>query len=541
MPDTGILTEPLEVGGSTARVIEGTSESLPYTMKFIDPDDTILPGWFDANGVLQVLGRVVEVVLTEDGTPHTADVRRVGSVKALEPPVLELHLIDESAFDRTTLFEFNPTIQVAPVGPDFDNAEGWAGVARPGANSPTFSGNIAATSGDFRQAGVTASTRKPQFDAIVGDVIASPVANNTLGNFKNLILEVDGVDRPITSFGSVAASTPTTIVDPDAWDTGTPGDKDVPNPWFYWPGGPTSGTFAYRLHFGGGPGVPTTPEMPYLIDEAEVRGLLTAVMDGSFGGTPMRFQLPSTADLPVDLLGGVSLRLAVPGPTLRRDFLVQVAKLAGLVLWFDGLGRLSPRPWPVPPIADFTQVQLDAMYRFDGTTAITAPTYEVTHSQSFNVWQAEGLAVYDVGGTAAVEAGSPFFQDAILPALAEQDETASSPITSNRIVHNATLPSLVMQMTGRTGPTLTGPGSVAEAFIDATLGGLAEGRIRGHATTDAPVPGDLVLIDHDDLRGVNPATGARSGLQLARVVDKRRVYSDDEVSFEYRVIYGGRA
>lgn len=530
---TGTLTEPLDVGGSTARVIEGTSESLPYTMKFIDPDGTILPGWWDGNGVLQILGRVVEVVLSEDGVPHTADVRRVGSVRAAEPPVLEVHLIDESAFDRAMLFEFHSTIQVALRGPDSSVAN-WAGANyEGGGGSGTFSGNITGTSGNFRRLGVTATTGLPQFNAIVKDVIDAPAGNNVNGNFKNLIIAVDGTDRPITSFSSVGASSATTVVDADSWDTGTNGDKAIPDPWVYWPGGPSSGTFTLRMHFGNGPGVPTTPEMPYLISVNGIRTLLTRAMDGTYGGGPMRFNLPSTAELPNELLAPILL--AIPGPMLRREFLQQIAKLAGLVLWLDSLGRVSPRPWAVPPIADFTQVQLDAMYRFDGTTAITPPTYEVNHSQAFNVWRAEVMDVVHVGGTTAIAAESPFAQDMIVQAISELDESASSPITPNRIVHQAGMESM------RINEGVFGFGPRAQAFLDATIGGLAEGRITGHATTDAPDPGDLVIFDHDELKGVNPATGARSGEQLARIVDKRRVYSGDTVSFEYRVVFGGKA
>lgn len=532
-----MLASPLEIGGSTARLADGTSESMPYAVRFRDPLGTITPQLWDGNGVLHVIGRVVEVVLTENGSPGTVDVRRIGTVRSASPTIIELHLIDEAAFDRTTLFARNPTIQVALMGPD-PSVNNWAGVAYIGGGvTGTTTATIVGSSGDFRQVGIgtgSEATGRGQFEAILQDVVDSPSGSNTTGNFKSLIFQIDGVDRPITSFGALSASNPNTIVDPDAWDTGSPGRKVIPDAWVYWPGGPGSGTVLNsRIHFGNGEGPPTAPAFPYLIEEPGIRDLFTAVMDGTYGGSAMRFNLPSTSDLPNNLIGAISL--AIPGPIERRILLAAIAKFAGVVLWLDEMGRISPRPWPVPPIGDLSGAELAALYRFDGATALGAPTYDVKHSSAANVWRAEGISVVAVGGTSAIDAESPFAQDVIFPATLEEDETGSSPITSDPLVFAAGMEGLVLSA------GLVGSGSVAEAYLAATLGGLAEGRIRGHATSDAPLPGELVIFDHDDLKGLNPATGARSGEQLARVVDRRRVYQGAEVYYDYRVIFGGVA
>lgn len=525
------LVTPLEVGGQVARVLDGYAESLPYVVSFHDPDEDVAPLLFDANGRPAVLGRVVEVRLIEDGTEVTVDVRRLATVRMKDPPVVELELIDEAAFDRVLLFERNETIQVVGPGPVSE----WAGVTA----AVGVDAEVVDSSGDFRQIDADSGiiiVRGPQKTALEQDVIDSPSGSNTSGNFKALTARLGGVVCPITSFGALSADTAEDILDLDNWG---PAGLSMPPFWVYWPGGPATSQNAGTLDmdFTGG-GVPTTADLPYLLEEDDIRDLLSNAMGGgSLYGVqgsvaPMRFLLPSTTELPVDRIPQ-PVSIAVPGPVSRIDFVRQVARLAGLVLWMDNQGRIVPRPWEVPPIADLSQGELDALFRFDASTATSVATYEVMLSRAFNVWRAQGIGLFP--RTVGVE-DTPFIGLQLDAAEVEFDDAASSPIGPGRTVFDADFPGYLV------GDGLVDSAdSVGQLFVGQALGGQSEGRITGHAVSDAPMPGDLVLLDHDNLKGVNPATGTRAGLQLARVVDRRRSYTESEVFFEYRIIYGGEA
>lgn len=514
------LTVPPDFGGQTVRPLEGKAELLPYSITVVDDD-----GWLTANlfsgGRPVIVGRLAEVRMDTDGQGFTqVDVRRVAAVRGGSSPEYRLELSDERWIGRgNRLFEANTTLQLVPQMP----AAPWfllAGGERTDPLATEEPGLVRSVSGSF----LLVQSGGPRIDpemrrvGLEEDVIDNPAPSNTLGNFQRLQFEDEnGLLHPVVSFSTLAASTKEDVLGLD-WKVEPDGTPPImPDFWVYWP------LHGFSVGQNVGPwrllwpdGLPTTPTTPYLVGKAEdtaypLSEFLSDILDGDYGGTALRYDPPSV-DALRNLGGADGNWWVVTGAVDRDEFLAELYRAHLIVPFTRADGTIAPRQI-VPESVDSS-----GLFVLDRTT-VQDPgiTWENSGRELANAFQLTRLQARTVSRVF----GSPLRSVSVSP-IATPLQTHSG-IPDTRATYGTDREQVM---------TAGRAADVLDDFLTPLFDLAGDGAQVGTATlvpqpTEVPQPGDIVIVDLDDLRGPNPGAAARSGRRAAVILERRRVWQQD--------------
>ena len=501
-------------GGQAVRPTEGRTESTPYWIEVIDVD-----GEFTADlavgGRMAMLGRILELRLATDGGAFaTVDLRRLSAVEGGAEGRYRLECSDERWIERRTiLFENTTSWQFDPPG----RAAAWMDGAAAGERS--YGVDVIAT--DFVRLWLPAGkadVSTTMAEVLEGDLLEEP--SLTGGAFTALRFRTGGTDRPVVRFDDE----PGVGLQGQLSDPLGPFLRGAAPFWntvaVYWPShGLSAGArVTGRLYWP--TGIPTTAATPYLLGGvAGIRApaLWQEIAEGDHGVPVQSHDPDAFTALAGDVYPRAWYRIFAPKP---RDQWVEanLAQPYTVVPFVDAIGRLAPRSLRPP-----AGVDPDTLYTFGAATTLTPPTWHHPSGEAITALTLKAFIRRSVLFATAVFPWSRRREHDMVAALGLKEVT----LTLDAIFRVQDVPGVFAALAE----------DLFERFGDAPQTGECTGPIAG----DAPVPGDLVGLDQDELHGPNPATGARSGTRIVHVLERQRSYEGDRAAFLYRYLDAGPA
>jgi len=511
-------------GGQAVRPTEGRTESTPYWIEVVDVD-----GEFTADlavgGRMAMLGRILELRLATDGGAFaTVDLRRLSALEGGAEGRYRLECSDERWIERRTLlFENTTSWQFDPPG----RAAAW--MDRPaagerGAAAATQRYGVDAIATDFVRVWLpippsAVNVSETMVEVLEDDLLEEPSLAG--GAFTALRFRTGGTDRPVLRFDDdPKQSLQGQLSNPLGPYLRGPGRFWS---WFvvYWPshGLANGDRITGRLYWP--TGIRTTEATPYLIggvDGIRAPALWQEIVEGQHGDPVQSHDPDAFTALAGDVYPRAWYRITAPKP---RDQWVEanLAQPYAVVPFVDATGRLAPRSLR-PPAA----VDPDTLFTFGAATTLTPPTWHHPSGEAITVLTLNAFMWLSLlEGVSAVVPWSRRREHDTVAALGLKETT----LTLDAIFRKRDIPGVFAALAA----------DLFARFGDAPQTGECTGPI----DDDAPVPGDLVGLDQDELHGPNPATGARTGTRIVHVVERQRSYEGDLAAYLYRYLDAGPA
>jgi len=502
-------------GGQVVRYTEGRTESEPYWLSFLDLNGEFT-AFMAASGRMAVLGRLAELRIATDGGAFTrVDLRRLSNLRGGSEGAFDVELSDERWIERRTLlFEKTTSWQLDPFG----QSVAWMGRAAKGTRS--YGVDVVGTDyvALFPLAGVQHVT--PLVVTVLrGDLLEDPTI--TAGAFDALrFADPAATDRTVLRFDPdldavAAGGVVTQLTDPLGPFLRLGEDPFWNAVLVHWPShGLTQGaTVTGRLHWPAG--IPTTKDTPYLLggtNGIRAPDLYQEIAAGDHGGPVQQVAAGAFSALSGDIYPPGWYRIEEPKP---RDRWTEdnCCRPYG-VLPFTDDGALAPRSMRPPQ-----DVDPDTLYEFN-----------LSNVREGLVWEHPGREAI-TAVTLRAQARLPVFNLVF-------------PVRRRRVHDTVTLLGLKEQ--DLQVDTIFRWQDLAGVFAGLTTDlferfGDAPQRWDGTALIEdaSPVPGDLVVLDLDELRCPNAATGARTGKRVVHVLERRRVYEAEQGFYQYRWLDAG--
>ncbi len=516
------LNDIPRITGPTVQLLDGKSVSSPFRVDCI-VDDVL----FVSSNRLAVIGRLIEIRRSEDGgsswtTLATGRIKGASELDGRGKVTLEVS--DERWVERDTeIFGTTDTVQLHPPG------LGSAFMGWPAAGAETYvvlavSGNAVkieatriATSTKILK--VPRSLRLALRDDLVAVQDIDTANTNSDGNFTSLRFDLDSGgptpgDYKVISFANSLGGLVNTFT--VLGDLRPGGDGVLTSAWVYFGSGHglvADDEIVGRFYFT--TGIPTRENVPLHIggaDGVHPMTLLKDILDGDYGGQAVLYD--ATAMSTLEALPFPKVWLRVEEAVQRDEWLAEnlyrpygIAPLVGTDLvarptQFTLPADVNVGALPVITASDESQYS----WRHDTQDLVTAIRFSFT-------------SVDEVTFTG--ERGDDWPVDEL--------ETALEPIKPNP-EHDtvSTLGEVVQEYVTALAFGRGGDYSARSRAADVAYW-LAE--VLFNVCGDAPqrgdlrVPddsghevGDLVVLDHDTIKGFNPDTGGRTGDRLVRLI-----------------------
>jgi hypothetical protein len=509
-------------GGQTVRPTEGRTENTPYWIEILDVDGDFTAA-LAVSGRLTMLGRILELRLATDGGAFaTVDTRRCSNLQTGPEGRYQLECSDERWIEqRTLLFERTTSWQLDPPGA----TSAWMG--RSAAGERTYRVVLVTTDHvQFAQPDGLVRVSATMVEVLRNDYLEDMTP--TSGAFRELRFRTGGVDRLVNGFDLIPGVT---------GPAGTFGfiNKDRLGPlmasaepswmsvWVYWPGHglDVGDRVTGRLYWPGG--IPTTAATPYLLGSRDT-GLRPGdvweeILQGLHGGPTQRYDPAAFSTLAADSYPAPWWR--IQGPQVRDQWIeAQLCRPFTLVPFVDAIGRIAPRSLR-PPAA----IDPDTLYEFHAGTVLSGPTWRNPGGEAITAVVLKArtrLTVFDFPLPLASIAWERRVEADTIEDLGLR-EAIFAP--TDAVFRDVDVEGVFA-------------GLKTDTF-DRFQDGPQVGELVGPVVADAPVPGDLVILNQDDLHGPNPETGARSGLRIVHVLERRRVYDAERATYVYLYLDAG--
>ncbi|MCK9494158.1 MAG: hypothetical protein M0R75_01500 [Dehalococcoidia bacterium] len=506
---------PSGIGSQSLYLLAGRLESQPYTLIFADLGNIITSHSFEG-GQLSIIGRWAEVQTRANGGEWTrADLRRISRVSCPGPAAWEWELTSDASLMHELLFERSADIQLYPLGPAADwHRHPAVGFATPyDAGRP---GEVLDVDGDLVRVSLDSAQSVPR--EMIG------VVQDHLGTLR---LEMAGASYPVISFA--ATSAPVSIEEAIGLWIGDP-PRMPAGVWVEMTGHAYSiGQYIDPFRLWWPDGVPTSPVTPRLIGPAidettqEVTGigyrldaLVRDVLEGEFGGRRIPYDKDALEELAA--LGDEGHWFVAAGPISRTEFLrdyVWRPYLLAPQLQADGA---------LHPLSVWTGDAVDptGLYRFDRDNVEGVVRFDAGGTEVANAWWMEARSA----DRRLPVAATVFPRLDITPTIRARTTGATIDVEQP---HALRMPEQVMRRVwADAAPDLY----AARVF---SLAGAGVGRYSFAAAVEdsSPAPGDLVVLDMDDLQAPEAQSASRMGSRLAIVISRTRSYGPGRLAYEY--------
>lgn len=256
---------------------------------------------------------------------------------------------------------------------------------------------------------------------------------------------------------------------------------------------------------------------PYPATSYPLADFLRDLYDGVYGGDALRFDGAAVAAIR-DIGHAGGNWWVITAPADREEFLAQIYR-ANFIVPLEGPdGTLAPRQY-VPE-----SLNAHDLYRFDASTVIARPSYEAAGRELRNVFRLSYLQA------------ATFSQHFASPLRSVRRSQVTS---TDRVYSGASELAAPYELAREQILTPTAASDVLAALPDPLFdlvgGGAQVWTVRGHATDDAPRPGDPVILDTGALRLPEAGSASRGGVRACVVIERQRVYTADEVYYDYRL------
>lgn len=513
--DDYLTAPPSGIGSQTLYLLAGRLESQPYTIHLADRDNLVTAHLF-AGGQLSIIGRWVEIQTRADGGAWVrADLRRVSRVSSPDPVSWEWELTSDASLLHELIFERSSDIQLYPLGP----ATAWhrhpaVGFATPfDAASP---GEVLDTDGDLVRVSLDASAAVPrEMIGVVKD------------HFSALRLEMDGTAYAVISFAETAA--PATVDEAVGLWIGDP-PRMPAGVWVEIPGhGYSIGEFIDPFRLWWPDGVPTSPVTPRLIGPAidettqEVTGsgyrlddLVRDVLDGEFGGRRIPYDDAAIEELAE--LGDEGQWYAVSAPLPRATFLRDYVWRPYLIApQLRADGTLHPLPVWAGDAVDPT-----GLYEFGRDNVEGAVRFDAGGTEVANAWRVEARTAdrrLPVDGS-------------VFPRLDIAQVIRSRSIDGTIDVEQPYALAMTAQVMRRVWADAA-PDLFSARVFSLAGAGVVRYSFTAAVEISSPAPGDLVVLNMDDLQAPDAQSANRIGTRLAIVISRTRSYGPSRLAYEY--------
>ncbi len=529
---------PPAFGGQTVRIKDGRTESRPYWVDVLDVNNDLTEQFDDGDGRMAMLGRIAELQIGEDGGAlATVDIRRISNIQDIGEGWYSIELSDERWIERRTkLFEKTTSIQFHPSG----LASAW--LRKKAAGRGSYSVNpltpdyvvLTVLPLDSRGGQLPIRVTTGMVTALRGDIVEARDRSIITGSFTSLRFEDDtSTDRPILRIDtSLLLGTPS-VADLEQQTTAPIGflltgeEPEWVTILVYWPshGIASSSTIRGRVHWSGD-GVATSKDTPYLLGgEFGIRAptLFEDIADGDHGGPAQLVDTAAIATLEADQFP--TAWYSMDGPRPRAGWVEQhLCRPYAVVPFISAVdGSVAPRSLRTPQ-----DVDPDTLFVFDHTNVIDQVVWQHPGREAITqvTLAARALVPLEVLGT-TWHLAFPFTRQKehdTLALLGYREQSLDLEAIFRSVDVGGIFEGLYTDL--------------FERFGDAPQIGNFGAQIQ----SDSPVPGDLVVLDHDELQGPNPAVGARSGLRLVHIIERQRVYEDGgRVLYRYNYLDAGAA
>lgn len=515
------------LSGPAVEPLKGSTVSMPVSLRCIT--DTVL---FTSSGRLTGLGRIAEIQRSTDGgsTYTTIGIGRISGMHEAGRGLIDVEVSDEGwQVRQAEIFTTTDTVQLHPPG----LASAWYG--HPARGTLTYS-VLTVASADVIEIGpgahrsgtseaaeaVPIALRRVLATDLVAPEDRDGSATNSAGNFTSLRFRSGGIDYKVISFrtnlggaggglshngllGDLAVNVPggggpfgqawvyiashglsvgNTIEGRFYWSTGVQLSEHVP------------------LHIGGTSGVhPMT--------------LLKDILDGDYGGEPVRYD--STA---MTALQAISM----------RNVWARITKPADRDKW---LQRCIYRAFMAAPLIatdlNIYPTSLRLTQNLDPDTLTVLGADDVSgltwgHSSREMVtvvsWTSQTVVPWDE------EAGTETAD--LLDALPQKlpDIEHDTAATLGKIVHTIETDLIFAD---------DQVNRIAQELAGEIFGMFGDGPVRGLLTVadnSTVQVGDLVALDQDTLEGYNPEAAARSGDRIVRLISFNQM-TPASITFQY--------
>lgn len=520
------ITETPILSGPSVEPLAGRTVSMPFRVR-CTTDDVL----FAESGRLTGLGRLAEIQRSVDGGAFvTIGTGRISHMAESARGGIDVSVSDESWQTRQAeIFATTDTVQLHPPGLD----SAWYG--HPARGTLTYS-VLEVVSADVVKIGpgahrggtseaaeaVPIALRRALATDLVAPELRDGSATNSDGNFTSLRFRYSGADHRVISFRSVLGGAGGGLS-----HNGLLGDLAVNVPGG---GGPFGQAFVYIASHGLSVGNTVEGRFYWLVGVAVTEGvplhiggtsgvhpmaLLKDILDGDYGGEPVRYDPTAMSALEALSMRNVWARITEPADRAKW---VQKNVYAAFMVAPLIATDLNIHPTSLRVEQNLDPDTLTAL----GASDVSGLTWGHSSREMVTVvsWTSQTLIPWDE------EAGSETAD--LLDALPQKlpDIEHDTAATLGKVYHTIETELIFAD---------DHVFRIATELAGEIFGVFGDGPARGLLTVSDQAGvqvGDLVIIDQDTLKGYNPEAAARTGDRVVRLLGFNK-FTPASITFEY--------
>lgn len=540
------LAAPPSISGQAVDVIEGHTESRSTSLTIVDYEGVITSRLGDVDGAMQLLGRLVEIQESDNNgfSWTTIATGRWSDLQETTPGEWNIQIDDERWLERnTTLFDTAHTSYIWPSGLKSKWRGFEAGVPSSNAYFLTYSAIKIFAGVTFYE--IRAKLKGYPISSSVSSWVSQdlrdfPLLGATIGVFRTLVANINGIDYKIAKFG--------------AWDEAGLMDGFSPNNKSsvlqFWISIPTGETvpplFSYVPIYLHAPTAEPSQILPFHLgmqgdafgtDTGQIHPFEFAKRTYDLIG--VRYSSAAFAALIADANYG-QIGIRVESKAVTYDFLeANIYKTYGVVPFINANGEVAPKSIRLP-----ADIDIDTLPEINNSNLAGGghPTFEHTSQDVINRIRFNFTQLKSIRQRAGaidgwyIQAGDDWWADGLLGRqdyreAAPEDSGVSSNVFGIRRTEfelhgiNAGAWSDFVEYLKDNIKDLGGTVESLIAIIKTEVfyrfkDGAIRGQFTGIRSTDSIQPGDLVLLSGTTLP--NPAVNARGAGRIVQIVSKKR-------------------